>query len=42
MTSFLGKSCSFGLLCVSCIGVCQFVSALLSFCFAGGMCDLIA
>ena len=30
MTTCLGKSCSFDLLCVSCVGVCQFVSVLLS------------
>ena len=25
MTTCLEKSCSFGLLCVSCVGICQFV-----------------
>ena len=29
MTTCLGKSCSFGFLFVSCMGVCQFVSVLL-------------
>ena len=28
MTTCLAKSCSFGLLCVSCVGICQFVSML--------------
>ena len=40
MTSYLGKSCSFGLLCVSCLGVCQFVSflfSLLNFSFGCGI-----
>ena len=31
MTTCLRKSCSFGLLCVSCVGVCQFVSVLWDF-----------
>ena len=30
MITCLGKICSFGLLCVSCVGFCQFVSVLLS------------
>ena len=25
MNAYLGKSCSFGLLCVSCVGVCLFI-----------------
>ena len=37
MTTCLGKSSSFGLLCVSCVGVCQFVGVD----FEGGMSDLI-
>ena len=30
MTTNLGKSCSFGLLCVSCVGVFQLVNVLFS------------
>ena len=42
MTIYLGKSCSFGLLCVSSVDVYQFVCVLLSiFDFEGGMWDLI-
>ena len=42
MTTCLGKSCSFGTLCVSCVGVCQFVSVLLSLLFFfGGIRNLI-
>ena len=36
MTAFLGKSCSFGLLCISFINVYQ-----IPFGFEGEMCDLI-
>ena len=33
MTTCLAKSCSFGLRCVSCVGVCQFMSEVLSLLF---------
>ena len=41
MTTCLGKSCPFGLLCVSCVGICQFVSVLLPFWFLGWEWDSI-
>ena len=42
MTTCLGKSCSFDLLCGSFVNVYQFVCMLLSlFGFEGGMWDLI-
>ena len=31
MTTCFGKSCLFGLLCVFCVGVCQFVSVFFLF-----------
>ena len=42
MTTYLGKSCSFSLLCVSFLNVYQLVCASVPFSFGGGMCDLIA
>ena len=36
-----GKRCSFGLLCVSSLGVCQFVSMHLSLLLCGRVWDLI-
>ena len=42
MNTCLGKSCSFGLLCVSFVGVCQILCVLLSlFCVEGRMWDVI-
>ena len=43
MTACLGKSCSFGLLCVSFVNVYQLLCmcVLLPCCFGGGMWDLI-
>ena len=42
MTTCLVKSCSFGLLCVSFVGVCQILCALLTlFCVEGRMWDVI-
>ena len=37
MTTYLGKSCSFGLMCVSFMNVYQFVCVLLSLLVEGGM-----
>ena len=42
MTTCLGKTCSFGLLCVFCDDVCQIMCVLLSLLvFQGGMLDWI-
>ena len=41
MTTCLGKSCSFGLLCVSFMNVLKFVFVLHSLCFEGCMLDVI-
>ena len=42
MTTCLGKSCSFGLLCVSFMRVCQFVSSFFfTFGLYGVMWDLV-
>ena len=41
MTTCLGKSCSFGLLCVSCANVFYFVCVILSFGVEDGMWDSI-
>ena len=41
MTTCLGKSCSFGLLCVSFENVYQFVCASFPFGFEAGLWDLI-
>ena len=41
MTTCLGKSCSFGLLCVSFVRICQFLSVSFPFGFESGMLDMI-
>ena len=41
MTTCLGKSCSFGLLCACFVNVYKFVCASFPFGFEGGMWDLI-
>ena len=41
MTICLVKSFSFGLLCVSCVDICQFASVLLSLLFQCMMLELI-
>ena len=41
MTTCLEKSCSFGLLFVSCVGFCQFVGLILSLFFRVGCWDSI-
>ena len=41
MTTCLGNSCSFGLLCMSFVSVCQVLSLSFPFWFEGGMWDLV-
>ena len=41
MTTYLGKSCSIGFLCVSFMNVYEFVSASFPFGFDGGIWDFV-